>query len=646
MNTFKMNNRRYLGSKYKLLPFLDEIIEHNIQDGHVFYDAFAGTGVVANYFSEKYKVIVNDTLICNYYAYECFLGNQSIDMEKIQTILLRYNNEDIIYEMPNKKKYYTYNFENTFLSSQNLRKLDYIRDDIDLLFNEKIINNREKAILITSLLYGIDKIANTVGHYDAYRQNGNLNKNLQMLLPEIKNHNYVNEIYNMDANALSKKVVADIAYIDPPYNSRQYCDMYHFLENVALNTKPKVFGKAKKMNREYLKSRYSTKYAKEAFEDLIDKLNVKYILLSYNNIKNTATARSNSKLSDEDIKEVLKRKGKVQVFEKDVNPYTTGNTNTQDYKERVFLCRVYAKASQNTSNQKEVQSPLNYIGGKFKLVSQLKKYFPINVNTFYDVFCGGFNVGCNVIAKNIVGVDSNDKLISLLKFLKSSNVDELMYNIEHTINNYKLSCSSIQGYSYYGINSSQGLAKYNREGFLHLRNDYNDTKDNILLLILVFYSFNNQMRFNNKGLFNIPVGKRDFNNKLKQKFINFVNNLQRSNTSFCNCDFRNVNVAKITKEDFIYFDPPYLLAMATYNDKWTEKDEEDLYDFILICQKNNIRFALSNVLCHKGRTHDKLIYWCKDNMFTIHHLNYNYNNANYQKKNKNLFTDEVLITNY
>lgn len=92
----------------------------------------------------------------------------------------------------------------------------------------------------------MDKIANTVGHYDAYRKNANFEKQLTLsvLLPEELNSN--NTCYNLDANELIKTIKCDLLYLDPPYNSRQYCDAYHLLENVARWEKPEVHGVAKK----------------------------------------------------------------------------------------------------------------------------------------------------------------------------------------------------------------------------------------------------------------------------------------------------------------------------------------------------------------------------------------------------------------
>ena len=127
-------------------------------------------------------------------------------------------------------------------------------------------------------------------------------------------------------------------YLDPPYNSRQYCDAYHLLENVARWEKPAVEGVARKMERKKLKSKYCTRAAAESFEDLVNNLNCRYILLSYNNMSKKGNVRSNAKISDEDILRILKAKGQVQVFSECYKAFTTGKSDIQDNVERLFLC--------------------------------------------------------------------------------------------------------------------------------------------------------------------------------------------------------------------------------------------------------------------------------------------------------------------
>ena len=672
MERFKIYNRRYLGSKYKLLEFIEKIVEENTENSKLFLDLFAGTGVVADYFNKKYDVVLNDLLKCNYFSYECFFSNLEYDEKKLIEIMKKYNKKIV-----EDNNYYSENFKDTYLSEKNLKKVGFIRDDIDDLFEKKEINKREKAILITSLIYAVDRIANTVGHYDAYRKNGDLEKELILKFPQIENENNKNnKIFCMDANELVKKFSADIVYIDPPYNSRQYSDAYHFLENIATNEKPDVFGVARKMDRTHIKSKYCLSSAKKTLEELIEEISAKYILFSYNNTQQKANSRSNARINDNEILEILKSKGEVTVFEKDFSPFTVGKTNIKNHTERVFFCRV-RKAEKNKKNSKEniinntteentvaeenqlfilenikkkmVQSPLNYTGGKFRLLKQIFEKIPENIDVFYDIFCGGFNVGANFNAKKIIGIDKNKELIKLLKFLKKQNYEKLEKEIEGKIEYYNLSNSFKNGYEYYGCNSYDGLGKYNKEKFLRLREDYNNQKKEILFLLLIFYSFNNQIRFNKKNEFNLPVGKRDFNSNLRKKLKNFIFNLQLTETEFQNMDFRDINLEKIdSKNTFFYLDPPYLLGQASYNENnlWTENDEKDLLKFLEKCNEKGIKFALSNVIEHKGNENRILKDWCLKNKFCINYLDFNYYNSNYQIKKKNTITREVLITNF
>ena len=161
-----------------------------------------------------------------------------------------------------------------------------------------------------------------------------------MPLAEVHN-NADNKCYNTDANELVKKIKSDLVYIDPPYNSRQYCDAYHLLENVARWEKPEVFGVAKKMDRSSMKSKYCTQSATEAFELLIKDINAKYILLSYNNMAAKGNDRSNAKISDDDILRILKKKGEVKVFSESYKAFTTGKSDIDDNQERLFLCRCF-----------------------------------------------------------------------------------------------------------------------------------------------------------------------------------------------------------------------------------------------------------------------------------------------------------------
>lgn len=649
MKTFEISNRRYLGSKTKLISFIHKVVEENCTNIKSVLDLFAGTGVVGYSFNKACSVIVNDFLSVNQIVYETFFSDETIDKLKLENLLDKYNSLII-----NDENYYSLNFADTYLSASNMRKVGYIRDDIDKLYKEETINKREKAILICSLIYAIDKIANTVGHYDAYRKNGNLDYELCLAFPnlELDEFNGNNYIYKEDSNKLVNDVYADLIYIDPPYNSRQYCDAYHFLENVAVNEKKEVFGTARKMDRSHLKSKYCTSKAPTEFADLINNIQAKYILVSYNNTGEKGNARSNAKISDTQILEVLRKKGKVKVFEQDYALFTTGKTKMENHKERLFLCIVGEEdVKKKNVTERFVKSPLNYTGGKYKILDQLVDKFPKDVECFLDVFTGGANVGVNMDSKKITCIDKDEHLISLFHYLQKQEYYSLIKHLDNLIFEFGLSNTYEHGYEFYGCNSANGVGKYNKEKFLDLRNEYNNSKEkrDDLFLLLLIYSFNNQIRFNSKGEFNLPVGKRDFNASLRKKLQLFMDKLNSKEIEFISEDFREINIDDLCeKKTFLYLDPPYYLGTASYNENggWTEKDEMDLLTFLSVCNSKNIRFALSNVIEHKGKIHSMLLEWCLKNGFNINYINCSYNNSNYHIKDKSLVTREVLITNY
>lgn len=331
--TSYINNRRYLGNKYKLLPFIIGVVKDENLSFESVADIFAGTGAVSSAFSDK-QLITNDILYSNYICHCAWFGAEPYSPEKIAEYIIRYNSY-----CDYQNNYMTENFADTYFSKNDCSKIGYIRDDIEKNYTDGKINERERALLITSLLYAMDKIAKTCGHYDAYRKGAEFSDELELFVPLAKvNNNKNNQCFNKDANELVKSIRADLVYIDPPYNSRQYCDAYHLLENVARWEKPEVFGVAKKMNRRALKSKYCTQEATTAFEDLIEHISAKYILLSYNNMAQKGSERSNAKIDDSDILRILEKKGTVKVFSENYKAFTTGKSDIENHEERLFLC--------------------------------------------------------------------------------------------------------------------------------------------------------------------------------------------------------------------------------------------------------------------------------------------------------------------
>lgn len=297
-----------------------------------------------------------------------------------------------------------------------------------------------------------------------------------------------------------------------------------------------------------------------------------------------------------------------------------------------------------------VLSPLNFTGGKYKLLPQILPLFPEKINTFVDIFCGGCNVGVNANAKNIICNDIDSNIIGLMNFFKSIKFEDLDKLISEKIIEYNLSDSKINNYDYYNCTSAAGLGSYNKSGFMRLRNDFNELNETspnyfLYLYLLIVYSFNNQIRFNKEGNYNLPVGKRDYNLKMQNKLKIFLSNIEK--ISFTNKSFEIYT--SLAESDFVYADPPYLITCATYNEKngWNETQEKKLLAYLDELNAKKIKFALSNVLTSNGKENNILKEWVeKNSTYTCHHLDFSYKNSNYHKKNISEKTDEVLITNY
>lgn len=276
--------------------------------------------------------------------------------------------------------------------------------------------------------------------------------------------------------------------------------------------------------------------------------------------------------------------------------------------------------------EKYIKSPLNYTGGKYKLLPQILPLFPDKINTFLDLFGGGFNVGINVNSERIIYNDTSEAVVDLLKYLYQKNIETLLNEIDNYIYDYNLS-------------------KKNKDGYLKLRDNYNSVrKTPMKFYTLLCYAFNNQIRFNKNGEYNMPFGKdkSSFNPALRQRLINFVEVLHSKECFFTSISFDEFDFEDFNSNDFVYCDPPYLNSVAVYNMQggWTEKHEKSLLDLLDRLNDKSVKFALSNNLKYDNLLLDE---W--KNKYNIHYLNANYSNCNYQKKDKSKDI-EVLITNY
>ena len=289
-------------------------------------------------------------------------------------------------------------------------------------------------------------------------------------------------------------------------------------------------------------------------------------------------------------------------------------------------------------NDTYIKSPLNYIGGKYKILNQIIPKFPKKINTFVDLFGGGFNVGINVNANNLIYNDVIEPLCELINYFYDNTADDVISKLERNI-------------------KENNLTKENLEAFKKLRNKYNHynyeiEEDRVLdFYTLILYSFNYQIRFNQSMEYNTPFGKNrsSYNLNTKKNIKSFIDKLNKINLSITKKRFIDFDFSSLGKDDFVYCDPPYLITTGSYNDgnrgikDWTIDDEKNLLNILDDLNSRGVKFALSNVLVANDKKNDVLTEWSKKYMVYI--IKNTFNNSNYRRKSKD-DAIEVLITNY
>ena len=645
---------RYIGSKNLLLEEIDKFLTPHLSgEEKTFLDLFGGANVVSAFFKKRYSIISNDILYFSFVNAKAIIeGNdelQYVELSKkgIKNPIEFLESEALKYIEKNHVGYYEESYSPTggvmYFTVENAKKIDYIRKQLEVWREESSVSSEEYYYLLATLLNAIPYVSNITGTYGAFLKHWDKRAlNPLVLRPLTVEKNFkVNKSYNLDSNELVKQVCADITYIDTPYNSRQYASNYHVLENIARHKKPPLKGKTRIFDWKELRSDYSVKKnAYETMRDLIKNVQSEHVVISYS---------SDGIIEEEKFLELIKEYAYDKTVQIKKIKYRKYQSKVKSESNEVCELLFYFKKSKPESTSKIekanvakgtwnlapkfVKSPLNYIGGKYKLLNQIIPLFPNNINTFVDVFSGGCNVGINITAKNHIFNDMNVRLNELFEFLQYKNPDDVIKSIENRIDEYQLS-------------------KTNSEGFLRIREDYNKKPNPLDLYVLVSYSYNYQIRFNNNMKFNNPFGRdrSHFSANMKQNLYNFMTRLNFLNAKFSTSFFENLNYSELSKNDFVYFDPPYLITTGNYNDgnrgfkNWDEVEEKKLYQIMDTLTSLGVRWALSNVLTHKGKENSLLTEFIKARGYHVNDLDYNYNNSSYNTKEKG--SREVLITNY
>ncbi|MDD7317935.1 MAG: DNA adenine methylase [Prevotella sp.] len=334
MKSYRLENRRYIGCKAKLADWIIGTIQNETHDVTSFCDIFAGTGSISNRAVHLYDhVIVNDFLYSNNVIYKAFFGKGEWNKDRIYSLLDAFNS----IEPDNiRDNYFSDNYGDKYFDMASAKMIGHVRDVIEDIKN--ILTEKEYCILIASLIYSIDRIANTLGHFDAYIKKDIQPKKFIMRMIDAKSFDNV-EILQDDANAVAREIHTGVVYLDPPYNSRQYSRFYHVYEVLVKWDKQELIGEARKPKEEHM-SDYCRVKAFDAFKDLVAHVDSKYIVVSYNNTYKSKSSSSQNKIKLEQIHDLLGKCGKTKVFSHSHNPFNAGKTEFDDHKEFLFITEI------------------------------------------------------------------------------------------------------------------------------------------------------------------------------------------------------------------------------------------------------------------------------------------------------------------
>lgn len=617
---------RFIGNKESIVEQIDSFIESKIvsTDKLTLFDAFCGTGAVSDKLKDRFSIVINDNLkwatiytAGRLYAPICHFNRLGFDPFEF----LNQNTNEIhgyIY-----KTYAPTESERMYFTPENAARIDYFRSQIEKWYRGGLLTEAEYMFLLASLIESVSKVSNTAGVYGAFLKKWDVRalKPIEFIKPIYNAYASENVIiFNDKIEDIISEVKCDILYLDPPYTQNQYGTQYHLLETLVLDDCPsvsKVTGSRPVMP---MRSDWSKEYKVHIlFDKIVAKTTARYIILSYNN---------DGFMSKEYIEAVLKRHGKPGTYCcKKISYKKYQNWKSQNYKEHYeYLFFVEKK------NPSEVvyESPLNYIGNKTRVIPEIRKNLPDDIDSFIDAFGGGFNVGININSEIIIYNENNHFVKELIESFWHYDTFSYITYMKKIIKRF-------------------GLEHGDKDAYLKARDYYNslpqDKRDPRLLLVVILYSFQQQIRFNGNHEFNNPVGMRWFNDKILEKLISFSRRIKELKVRFYCSDYTDIFHYVNDGHTFIYLDPPYMLTNGSYNDGkrgfkgWDASQEFALFDFLDRLDDEESRFMLSYVLEHKGKINQNLLNWTQNNNYHIIELGDILGISGSRRK-------EILVVNY
>ena len=617
---------RYIGNKESMVEEIDSFIESRVEseESLTLFDAFCGTGAVSDRLKNKFNLVINDNLkwatvytAGRLYASSCHFERLGFD----PFAFLNQSDEKVqgfIY-----KNYAPTESSRMYFTPENAARIDYFRKQIEEWHKNKLLSEAEYMLLLASLVESVSRVSNTAGVYGAFlkKWDGRALKPIEFIKPAYNACDSLNiKIYNDKTENIISDVKCDILYLDPPYTQNQYGTQYHLLETLILNDHPsvsKVTGSRPVMP---MRSDWSKEYKAHILLDrIIANTTARYIVMSYNN---------DGLMSKEYIEAVMKRYGKPETYCcKKISYKKYQNWKSQNHKEHFeYLFFVEKKDPADVV----YESPLNYIGSKARVIPAIRENLPSDIDDFIDAFGGGFNVGINIRSESVVYNEYNHFVKELIESFWQYDTFSYIVYMKKMIRRFELEPGR-------------------KDAYLNVRDYYNslpeDKRDPRLLLVVILYSFQQQIRFNSNHGFNNPVGMRWFNDNLLEKLVSFSRRIKELNVCFSCADYTDTFRYVDDGHTFVYLDPPYMLTNGSYNDGkrgfkgWDVSQEAALFEFLDKLHHEGSRFMLSYVLEHKGKVNQNLVNWTQDNHYHIIELGDILGISGSRRK-------EILVTNY
>ena len=605
---------------------IDSFIESRVEseESLTLFDAFCGTGAVSDRLKNKFNLVINDNLkwatvytAGRLYASSCHFERLGFD----PFAFLNQSDEKVqgfIY-----KNYAPTESSRMYFTPENAARIDYFRKQIEEWHKNKLLSEAEYMLLLASLVESVSRVSNTAGVYGAFlkKWDGRALKPIEFIKPAYNACDSLNiKIYNDKTEIIISDVKCDILYLDPPYTQNQYGTQYHLLETLILNDHPsvsKVTGSRPVMP---MRSDWSKEYKAHILLDrIIANTTARYIVMSYNN---------DGLMSKEYIEAVMKRYGKPETYCcKKISYKKYQNWKSQNHKEHFeYLFFVEKKDPADVV----YESPLNYIGSKARVIPAIRENLPSDIDDFIDAFGGGFNVGINIRSESVVYNEYNHFVKELIESFWQYDTFSYIVYMKKMIRRFELEPGR-------------------KDAYLNVRDYYNslpeDKRDPRLLLVVILYSFQQQIRFNSNHGFNNPVGMRWFNDNLLEKLVSFSRRIKELNVCFSCADYTDTFRYVDDGHTFVYLDPPYMLTNGSYNDGkrgfkgWDVSQEAALFEFLDKLNHEGSRFMLSYVLEHKGKVNQNLVNWTQDNHYHIIELGDILGISGSRRK-------EILVTNY